>query len=191
MLNRPLPRSFKRKYKKIHSEFSKTQAIANVLQAELDASVATALKLTSDTDYLLQLLSEIVPPKNPQDIVTQLEREDLKDDETILDDAGSELADDYYSVEAIPGFFSSLPWNLDLNSFSGSHLEDIERAANAAITGQTLQYTESKVSTPAVPSSKKPRSQGSKKRERGEHDDEATPSVKKKKRKSLLFNSVS
>ena len=179
---RPLPRSYKRKYKKIHAGFSRAQYKAEDLKADLDAAVATALKLTADTDYLLQLLCDLVPSKQPQDVKDQLAREDLKDDETILDDDGSELADDYYSEDDTPIHFESLPWNLDLDSFSGSHLEDLERAVNT-------------VPVPAVPevkqtpnSSKKARSNGpTKKRERAE---EETPSGKKKKRKSMLAEEV-
>ncbi|KAJ8608178.1 hypothetical protein MRB53_039776 [Persea americana] len=181
--------------KKIHSEFSRQQGVANILQADLDAAVATALKLTADTDYLLQLLLDVAAPrvKDTQPLAEQLVREDLKDDETLLDDAGSELADDYYTLDEIPPHFNSLPWDLDLNSFSGSHLDDLDNAAKTAANGLALLNAETKA-TPLATSAKKQRTTttGSKKRERVEmEEDQNTPSAaRKKKRKSLLSQEV-
>lgn len=200
MAHPPLMRSYKRKYRKIHAGFSRAQGVANVLQADLDAAVATALKLGSETDFLLQLLHDTVPKKSIESVEDQLQRlSDTKDgDDTVLDDAGSDEGEDYYTTSKPPAHFDSMPWDMDMKSFSGSHLGDIDNASVAVTSGSALIYMEPKVSqstTTASNSNKKVKGSSSKKRDRNDEDTDLheTPSggAKKKKRKSLLSRDVS
>ncbi|CCG81418.1 protein of unknown function [Taphrina deformans PYCC 5710] len=183
-----LPRSFKRKYKKLHGRFTTIQAATALLEEDLNIATTTALKLIAENDTLLDLLVELNPGKSPVRVQDQLSN-DLRDDDSTVDDntSGEVLDDDYYAAE-IPEHFDSLPWNLDLQSFSGSHLEDLAKAAALTITTNAAPAQE----TPSAnPTSRKANARGtiSKKRERAEADEEQNgTATKKKKRKSMLIH---
>lgn len=186
----PLPRSFKRKYKKLHGRFTTIQAATTLLEEDLNATTTIALKLVAENDTLLDLLVDLNPGKSPIAVQDQLSN-DTKDDDSTIDGHtnGEVLDDEYYSAE-IPEHFDSLPWNLDLQSFSGSHLEDLAKAASLTATNNTAPTIE----TPSAnPTSRKPNARGvsSKKRERGEADEDQNGTVsKKKKRKSMLIHNI-
>lgn len=182
----PLPRSFKRKYKKLHARFATIQSATASLEEDLNLVTTTALKLIAENDMLLDLLIDLTPNKTPITTDAQLSHHS-KDNESTLDGNtnGDVLDDEYYTLD-VPEHFSCLPWDLDLHSFSGSHLEDLAQASTV-----TAAVSTPAVETPsAAQTSRKTngRGQGSKKRERtdGADDEVNSTATKKKKRKSML-----
>lgn len=188
----PLPRSFKRKYKKLHTRFTLIQSSTASLEDDVNAVTATALKLIAENDMLLDLLIDLSSDKQPISVESQLSRY-AKDDESTLDGNtnGDVLDDEYYTMDK-PEHFKSLPWDLDLQSISGSHLEDIAKATALITSAQVPPAAETPT---ANPTSRKaaPRGPGSKKRERAVDGDEDfnNTATKKKKRKSMLVHNNS
>ena len=183
----PLPRSFKRKYKKLHSRFATIQAATALLEEDLNAATTTALKLIAENDTLLDLLVELNPGVAPVTVQEQLTN-GVDDESTIDGNTNGDVLDDEYYFTGIPEHFDSLPWNLDLQSFSGSHLEDLAKAAALTASANAVPAVE----TPSAnPTSRKvtARGTGSKKRERTDADEDQNGTAsKKKKRKSMLIH---
>lgn len=173
MSPQPLPRSFKRKYKKLRAQFSVIQATTAVLEAELQGVTATALKLTSDKDMILDLLLDLLPERQVTPVSEQIASE------------SNPLRDDYYKA-TVPDHFSSMPWDLDRVSFSGSYLEDLAKAATEAGSGTTVPAVDTPVSAASRKSAPRP-SLNNKKRDRSEIEETNGLSSKKKKRKSMAI----
>lgn len=164
-----LQRSFKRKYKKLHGQVTVVQASTALLEEELKTNTAIALKLVADKDMLLDLLLDISRDKRPIEVKDQI---------------ATGTYGDYYTTD-VPAHFSSMPWDLDRNSYSGSHLEDLAKAASQAAPTQQPQIAE----TPAPASTKKStfKQSSSKKRDRNDIEELNGLSNKKKKRKSMAI----
>lgn len=183
-----LPRSYKRKYKKLHAQFVATQGSTMLLEEDIKDAIAIALKLMADNDMLLDLLGDLSPA--PNSMVQQTGR-------SVSDSsAAGDLAVSHYDTPtkrevdpntAVPEYFEHLPWDLDRNSFSGSYLEDLARTST---TTSGTNHANGSTETPATTSSSARklavRQQSSKKRERVEGDDAlGMASGRKKKRKSI------
>ena len=183
-----LPKSFRRKYKKLHAQFSAVHASTVVLEEDLNAITATALKLISENDMLLDLLSEISSEKSPQSVAEQLWGNiDSSDDEAAAHQvAYGGVTQDGTAVDS-PEYFQSLPWDLDRLSHSGSYLEDVANSIEASNTSQLTAQAETPISN-AVARRMNAKQPSGKKRERldGEEDINGTGNRKKKRKSSNL-----
>lgn len=194
MAPQPLSRSFKRKYKKLHSKFSTVQSSTLLLEEDLRNATSTALKLIGDNDMLLDLLGDLSTTRSPVSAREQLAI--YKESDAAVFGPQKEVSEyqpKYFTREETPEYFRSLPWDLDRFSYSGSHLEDLAKAASAAIGNNQT----GNVDTPGAASGASARKNNgharqtaSKKRERGEGEEEINGAgSRKKKRKSILVPS--
>lgn len=185
MPHQPLPRSFKRKYKKLRSRFNELQAATTDLQRTLDSLTESALELGADNDMLLDALADLGVHIDPISVQDQLrhDSQDFTQDKSMSSDV-----DDYYR-QGVPEHFQALPWDLDLHARSGSYLDDLAQARAAAVSMAPPPAPE----TPSANASarKAVRTLSAKKRGR-EGDEDASNGVmkKKKKRKSTLDQSI-
>lgn len=190
MAPQSLPRSFKRKYKKLHSRFTSVQSSTALLEEHLKTATATALKLIADNDMLLDLLGDLAPAKSHLTVEEQFAIYEESGDAVYGANAEtSEYQPQFYLQESAPEYFQSLPWDLDRNSFSGSHLEDLAKAASAAQDNAQAGSLETPGLTAggSTRKSNNVRPPSGKKRERvdGEEDVNGSSS-RKKKRKSII-----
>lgn len=194
MSPQPLPRSFKRKYKKLHSQFTIVQSDTILLDEDLKTSTATALKLIADNDMLLDLLGDLRPVRNTISVDDQLAIY-MESEDALYgpNEEESEFQPVYYTREEPPEHFESLPWDMDRHSFTGSHLEDLAKAVSASAAAAAATATAGAVETPGpAPSAKTQKNKetkqtSSKKRERTEVEEEVNgTSSRKKKRKSIV-----
>lgn len=151
------------------------QSATAALEEELNAVTEVALRLIGDNDMLLDMLSELgclATPVSVQEQLAQSAQSDLEGLDT-----------EYW--QDVPDHFKSLPWDLDLRSSSGSHLEDFAKVNLSSASTMAPQTTEISGNS----ARKVVRTPVMKKRSRDGEEDQNGTSARKKKRKSMLDQS--